>query len=345
MGRPLRIELANAFYHTFSRGNERRDVFYDDTDRAHFSGLLGLMAERFEIEPWAYVLMPNHYHLVLRTLRPNLSRAMQWLGVAYTNWFNARHDRNGHLFQGRFKAVVIEDEAYLRRLLLYVHRNPVRAGLVERLADYPWSSYRCLAYGRGCAEWFSASRTLALFGGERAQFRRAVQDYSEEADSLLENLLHGIWLGTADGLKVLAKRVGLARRHDQPQTRAVLRSAGGETVAAVAEHWADVLGLGKGDLAALRRPRRHVVRPLRDVLMLLVWSSGDRRLREIAEYFGVGPTGVAVAARRGQAHLEANPRLSRLVRGQEPPKYLTPRLQAGERAGISEKRRFDTQAR
>jgi len=79
--------------------------------------------------------MPNHHHLVLRTLRPNLSRAMPWLGVAYTNWFNARHDRSGHLFQGRFRGFVIEDESYLRQLLLYVHRNPLRAGLVERLCE------------------------------------------------------------------------------------------------------------------------------------------------------------------------------------------------------------------
>jgi REP element-mobilizing transposase RayT len=315
MGRPLRFESADAFHHAFARGNERRDVFYDDGDREHFLALLGIQAERFEVELWAYVLMPNHYHLVIRTVRPNLSRAMQWLGVAYTNWFNARHGRSGHLFQGRFKGFVVEDEGYLRRLLLYTQRNPLRAGLVERLADYPWSSYRCLAYGRGCAEWFRASRALGLFGGDGARFRRAVQEYSEEADRLLEDLHHGFWLGSVEGMRAFAERVGLARRREQPQSRAVLRSARGESVAAVAEQWAEVLGIDRDELEALRRPRRHVERPLRDVLVHLVWRSGDRRLTEVGEYFGVGPTAVAVASGRGAAHLKANPRLAKRVCG------------------------------
>ncbi|MCX5670670.1 MAG: transposase, partial [Planctomycetota bacterium] len=196
MGRPLRVELADGFFHVLSRGNERRAIFHDDDDRQRFLELIGLMAERFELEPWAYVLMPNHYHLVLRTLRPNLSRAMHWLGVAYTNGFNARHRRSGHLFQGRFKAFLVEDESYLSRLLLYIHRNPLRARLVERLAEYPWSSYLCLAYRRSGPGWFRPGLTLGLFGGRPEDFRRSVQAYSEEGDKLLENLWHGVLLGS-----------------------------------------------------------------------------------------------------------------------------------------------------
>ncbi len=314
MGRPLRFEAADTLYHAFARGNERREVFYDERDREHFLDLLGLLEGRFEAEPWAYVLLPNHYHLVLRTARPNLSRAMHWLGVAYTNWFNARHARSGHLFQGRFKGFVIEDEAYLRQLLLYVHRNPLRAGLAERLADYPWSSYPCLAYGRDCPQWFRASRTLRLFGGEPEQFRRAVQEYSEEADRLLENLRHGIWLGSAEGLERLAERLRPARRGDQPQARALLRSARGPTVGAAAERLAQRLGIGRDELDALRRPLRHVVRPLRDVLIHLLWRTGDWRLGEIGAHFGVGPAGAAGASRRGGAHLQADRRLVEKLR-------------------------------
>lgn len=317
MGRPLRFEAADTFYHAFARGNERRDVFHDARDREHFLGLLGLLEDRFGAEPWAYMLMPNHYHLVLRTARPNLSRALHWLGVAYTNWFNARHARSGHLFQGRFKAFVIEDEAYLRQLLLYIHRNPLRAGLVGRLADYPWSSYPCLAYGRGGPEWFRAGRALRLFGGEAGEFRRAVQNYSEEAGRLLENLRHGIWLGSAEGLRALAERMGLARRAGQPQARALLRSAGGPTVAAAAERLAERLGIGRDELDGLRRPRRHVVRPMRDVLIHLLWRSGDWRLDEIGAHFGVGSSGAAGAGRRGAAHLHGNRRLAQRLQGRE----------------------------
>jgi len=315
MARPLRLECAKAFYHVFSRGNERRAVFYDDRDREHFLALLGVVRQRFEAEPLAYVLMPNHYHLVLRTLRPNLSRAMQWLGVAYTNWFNARHERSGHLFQGRFRAVLVEDEAYLRRLLLYVHRNPLRSGLVERLADYPWSSYRCLAYGRGREEWFRPASALTLFGGRPREFRRAVQDYSEEADKLSENLWHGLWLGSEEGLKALVERLRLRRHAEKPQTRAALRAAGGASVTTLAAHCAAALGISPAELEELRRPRRHARRPLRDLLIHTVWRGSDQRLSDVGAYFGVGYACVSIASRRAEAHLRADRRLADRVKG------------------------------
>lgn len=314
MGRPLRMECADAFYHVFSRGNERRPIFYDDRDRCHFLECLGVFVERFEAEVWAYVLMPNHYHLVLRTLRPNLCRAMQWLGVAYTNWFNARHDRSGHLFQGRFKGFIVEDESYLRRLLLYVHRNPLRSGLAERLADYPWSSYRCLAYGRGCGGWFRPALALELFGGCEREFRRAVQEYSEESDALLENLWHGVLLGSQQGLKALAERRRLALHREKPQTRAVLRSARARAVSDLAKEGAAALGIRHDELEDLRRPKRHVHRPLRDILIHLVWRGGDARLSEVGAYFGVSYPGIALASRRARTHVERDRHLASRLR-------------------------------
>jgi len=200
------VELADTFYHVLARGNEQRAIFRDEADHRHFLELLGRLTERFEVELWSYVLMPNHYHLVLRTERPNLSRAMQWLGVAYSVWHNLRHQRCGHLFQGRFKSFIVQEEGYLDRLILYVHRNPLRAGLVERLSRYPWSSHRCVAYGRGCEGWFRPQRVLRPFGGRRSAFRRAVQDYSEEAGKLLEHLRHGVFLGTLEHLERVLKR-------------------------------------------------------------------------------------------------------------------------------------------
>lgn len=113
MGRAWRIEYEGALYHVLSRGNERREIFFGDDDRRLFMATLGDMAERFEIELYAYVLMNNHYHLLFRTRRANLSRAMQWFGVTYTNRFNARNGHSGHLFQGRFKNMLVENDAYL----------------------------------------------------------------------------------------------------------------------------------------------------------------------------------------------------------------------------------------
>ena len=133
MARPWRIEYGGAYYHVLSRGNERRDIFFDDRDRRVFLSTLGETSDRFKVDIFAYVLMGNHYHVLLRTNLPNLSRAMQWLGLTYARRFNNRLRRSGHLFQGRFKAMVVESDAYMMELSCYIHRNPLRAKMVRRL--------------------------------------------------------------------------------------------------------------------------------------------------------------------------------------------------------------------
>jgi putative transposase len=140
MARPLRIEFAGALYHVTSRGNERRRIFRDDVDRKMFLTFLGQAVKRFGWSVTAWVLMSNHYHLVVQTPEANLSRGMHWINGTYAAWFNRRHDRSGHLFQGRFHGVLVEKETYLRELLRYVVLNPVRAKMVARPEDYRWSS-------------------------------------------------------------------------------------------------------------------------------------------------------------------------------------------------------------
>ncbi len=113
MSRPWRIEFSGALYHVLSRGNEQGNVFIDDEDRNNFMNLLGEISSRFDVDVFVDVLLDNHYHILLRTNRPNLSKAMQWVGVTYTRRFNNRHSRSGHLFQGRFKSLIVENDAYL----------------------------------------------------------------------------------------------------------------------------------------------------------------------------------------------------------------------------------------
>ena len=113
MGRAWRIEYEGALYHILSRGNEQKEIFYDNQDRLQFLETLGEMSERYKMDIFAYVLMGNHYHLLLRTNRANLSKAVQWFGVTYTRRFDIRHFRTGHLFQYRFKIILVENDAYL----------------------------------------------------------------------------------------------------------------------------------------------------------------------------------------------------------------------------------------
>jgi len=126
MARPLRIEKEGGWYHVTSRGNERKPIYQDERDREHFLELLAEMVSRFRVRLHCYVLMDNHYHLLLELTEANLSRAVQWLNVSYCVWYNRRHGRNGHLLQGRFKSVAIERDEWGLELSRYLHLNPVR---------------------------------------------------------------------------------------------------------------------------------------------------------------------------------------------------------------------------
>jgi len=162
MARPVRIEFAGAVYHVTARGNERRAIVRDDQDRKRFLETLAEMAKRFDVRVHAYCLMPNHYHLVLSTPLGNLSQAVGWLQVTYTVRFNRRWHRSGHLFQGRFKAQLVEADPYAQWLVEYVHLNPVRPRRKgERIAPeraveldaYQWSSHRDYAGLRQPPKW------------------------------------------------------------------------------------------------------------------------------------------------------------------------------------------------
>ncbi|MGH7874078.1 MAG: transposase [Candidatus Binatia bacterium] len=140
MARPLRIEYQGAHYHVTSRGNERKAIFRGDPDRENFVELIRRAVDQFDLRLHAYVLMDNHYHLLLETRRAGLNRALRYLNGVYTQAFNRRHHRVGHLFQGRYKAILIEKESYLLDLSRYIHLNPWRVKESNDPVKYPWSS-------------------------------------------------------------------------------------------------------------------------------------------------------------------------------------------------------------
>jgi putative transposase len=222
MARPLRIQFKNGWYHVTSRGNNRQPIYFDPRDRLHFLELLGQMVERHAVQVHAYVLMDNHYHLLVRTPQTNLSVAIQWLNVAYSIWWNRRHRRAGHVFQGRFKAVVVESGQWVLDCSLYVHFNPVavsalalskprkraegrgllqapeavRARRLETLRAYRWSSYRAYA-GYGAAPgWLRMEEVLGRAGG-RARYKDLAESKVGRGleESLWTRLKWGLVLG------------------------------------------------------------------------------------------------------------------------------------------------------
>ena len=180
MGRPLRLEYPGALYHVISRGNERRLIFRSRGDHETFLDLLQESHETKGVLVHCYVLMGNHYHLVLETPRANLSQVMQGLNGGYTRYFNRRHKRVGHLFQGRYKAVLVDREAYLLELSRYVHLNPVRAKLAKKPEHHEWSSYRSFIGLEEPREWVEQGWIPSKFGKKRAKawqgYRRFVED-------------------------------------------------------------------------------------------------------------------------------------------------------------------------
>ena len=217
MTRPYRIEFPGAIYHVTSRGNNRQPIVSDDHDRRSFLSLLGKAAARFELEPRAFCLMDNHYHLFVCTPRPNLHLALQWLGANYTRAFNRRHGRDGHLFKGRYHAVLVDDPAHWLYLSAYIHLNPVRAHLVADPADWPWSSARDYLASRVRYEWLQPAPVLAAFGStdaeRRRRYRRHLSDLSGRPESSWDDLRASIFLGTRERWEEIKKTHPPAGRH------------------------------------------------------------------------------------------------------------------------------------
>lgn len=292
MSRQWRIEYVGALYHVLSRGNERKEIFNGNEDRKVFLEALAQMSNRFDVEVHAYVLMGDHYHLLLRTKRANLSKAMQWFGVTYTRRFNLSNGRIGHLFQGRFKSILVENESYLLRLSCYIHRNPLRAGMVHRLVDYVWSSYPAYAYGKNYPNWLETDLILSQFPGKdrHRAYRSEIQRYSRAEKKVIEDFRYGLLLGSREFIEHI-KSTYLKERPESelPQQKGVLRHRDpGELL----ERAGDCL---KCDVEGFRRSSKigKEEKDKRDLLLYILWELGIYSGREIGDVLGLGYSSVS----------------------------------------------------
>ena len=221
MPRRLRIEYPNAIHHVTSRGDRQEPIFADDIDRCHLLDIVAEAMRRFDVRALAYCLMGNHFHFVVQTPQANLSRVMRQINGIYTQTFNRRHGKVGHLFQGRFHAAVIDAEAYLLAVARYVELNPVRAGLVASPADWEWSSFRAHIGLTSPLPWLDVETMHGhLLGRDVRDFadrRNAIARYesliasAHDASPWKEGLRHGIYLGDeafVERVKDLSARSG-----------------------------------------------------------------------------------------------------------------------------------------
>lgn len=207
MARPLRIEFPGAVYHITSRGNARQAIFTDDEDRGGFLDVLSMVVERFKWLCHAYCLMENHYHLLIETPNANLSKGMRELNGVYTQGFNQRYRRVGHLFQGRYKAIIVEKDHHLLSLCRYVVLNPVRVGLIRKPEQWRWSNYKATIGLAKRPSFLTIDWVLSQFGGRKRmameKYRRFVMEGIDK-ESPWETLKGQIFWGTDEFIKQLS---------------------------------------------------------------------------------------------------------------------------------------------
>ena len=226
MARPLRIEYPGAFYHVISRGISREDIFRSERDKEKFLEYLEKISERFSIIIHTYCLMSNHYHLLIETPEPNLSKSIQWLNVSYAINFNRKYKRSGHLFQGRFRAILIDADAYLKQLSRYIHLNPVKANLVSAAGQYRWSSYPAFVGKLTPPMFLETGWLLSNFGNSRRVAQKNYKDFVEKVNiktltNPSKHITEGVILGDTDFVNWIKDTFLSERKDDKeiPQLR------------------------------------------------------------------------------------------------------------------------------
>jgi REP element-mobilizing transposase RayT len=283
VSRQLRLEYPGAIWHVTSRGNERRDIFRDDHDRRRFLTLLAkvVVERRWLLHAW--VLMSNHYHLLIELPEVGLSRGIKWLNQTYAEDFNARHERVGHLFQGRFKGVLVEREGHLLELLRYIVLNPVRCGAIAFADEYPWSSYRATAGIENPPAWLEVDWTLHQFGADRAAaleaFRRFVAEAKGAAYKPWEAIVGQTYLGDevfCDRAQTLVEAKRRSREYSKAQ-----RTPGNARFNALVALICECYSMTIDDLKEKSRSNA------RKVLCLIALEDAAMTLRSVADWLEI----------------------------------------------------------
>lgn len=275
MSRPLRLELAGGLYHVTSRGDRREDIYTKDNDRQLWLQIFADTCERFNWVCHAWCLMENHYHIVVETVEANLARGMRHLNGVYTQATNRLHQRTGHLFQGRYKAILIEKDSHLLELTRYVVLNPVRASMVPDVSDWPWSSWHAMCGATTPPIWLCTDWLLSQFGKTRSIAVSAYADFVRagiKQPSIWNKLNGQIFLGSEAFAQQMQAASGVANLTEIPR--------------------------------AQRRPKALPISDYQSAAnsaqaaMAQAYASGDYTMQEIAKHFGVHYSTVSRAVRQ-----------------------------------------------
>ena len=301
MSRPLRVQYENAYYHVTCRGNARQNIFLSDHDRKRFLEILEHSLEVYQVHLLAFVLMTNHFHIIVKTPQANLQDFMRHFNISYTGYFNKAHNRSGHLYQGRYKSFLIDVDSYLLQVSRYLHLNPIHVTRIKHTSDeekteyldaYAWSSYPdYVSHPR--YSFLLAREILAYFKGRRASYRTFVEEgISESVNPLEKGKGHGI-LGDTSFIRTVLKGMNKSKpSREQPAVRRMISKAEPDTIMKVI---ADTFHVAPEDII-----QKNYKGPARRVAMELLYRYAGMNQREIGDMMGVDYSTVSVARKRLQ---------------------------------------------
>lgn len=302
MARPLRIEYPDAFYHITARGNERQNIFRDDADRTHFLSYLENAVLRYKAVIHVYCLMNNHYHLLLSTPLGNLAQIMRHINGAYTVYFNKRHERYGHLFQGRYKAILIDADEYAGELSRYIHLNPLRAKLTDKVDEYNWSSYIYYIGKKKPPFWLETKWLLHYFGKRLVDAQKAYQRFVEAKigvyeENPLKNAIASTILGRGEFIDKIREKYlkGIKKDRDIPALAELTKIEPGIILKAVEIELKD---------------RSEYIRK---AAIYLSHRYSGLSLKEIGREYGIGESAVSQTSRRFEQEMTSDKRLKSKV--------------------------------
>lgn len=303
MRRPLRIQYPGAYYHITSRGNERGNIFRNNRDRDQFLSYLKSAYLRYKAVIHAFCLMNNHYHLFLETPKGNLSQIMRHINGAYTNYFNIRHRRRGHLFQGRYKSIIVEADSYAGELSRYIHLNSVRAGIVDMPDKFKWSSYWYYIGRKKKPQWLTLDFILGYFDDDYADASKKYAEFVkagiyDKNESPLEKTVASTILGSDNFIEFIKDTYIDRKKRDRnlPALKKLSKSPD------IAETYKKV-EMSFSNKAALSKK----------VTLYLFHTYTDKPLKEIGAFFGIGESAVSDASREFDSILKKNRKLRKQV--------------------------------
>lgn len=306
MARPYRLQGEHCFYHVMSRGDDRKKIYGQPGDYGKFMDYALKAKKRYSYHLYAYCLMPNHFHLLVETMLPNISQIMHYIKGSYTTYHNIRYRRCGHLFQGRFKSIVVDKSSYFLALSRYVHLNPVHAGLVQDPAAYVWSSYR--GYTGKKDDYIDLDLVKCYLGMSRSAYQRYVMAGLKRADDPFQNVYAGFLLGSAEFIKDRLQDLEVQITSNDVAHKKALQDDATKSAAII-------VAVTAYYRTALTEIKRSTARPMRAKQLLIYCLRTYTGLsnHQIGELVGIRPSAVSKAGMVIERLLETDRRIKRTI--------------------------------